>query len=107
VVDLEQLRMFSDGDPEEEKALAALFLEQAQEMIQLLERSMGAEANEVWKSAAHRFKGSSGNLGAMPLHQLCKRAESHYEDDATKKREMLERIKLATTRVEQFFQLAA
>ena len=106
-VDLEQLRMFTDGDPEEEKALAELFLEQAQEMILILKQSMGPEQTDRWKSAAHRFKGSSGNLGAMPLHQLCKRAESHFEDDASKKAEMLASMQAATQHVAMFFKTAA
>lgn len=106
-VDMEQLRMFTDGDPEEEKALAELFLEQAQEMIVILEQSMGADQHEVWKSAAHRFKGSSGNLGAVPLHQLCKRAETHFEDDAAKKQEMLEGMKSAIQQVAVFFATVA
>lgn len=105
-VDLEQLRMFTDGDPEEEKALAELFLEQAQEMIVILEQNTGADNNDAWKSAAHRFKGSSGNLGAMPLHQLCKRAEMHFDDEELKKLEMLVAIKVATKQVALFFQTA-
>jgi signal transduction histidine kinase/DNA-binding response OmpR family regulator len=106
-VDMEQLRMFTDGDPEEEKALAELFLEQAQDMISLLEQSVGADKHDVWKSAAHRFKGSSGNLGAMLLHNLCKRAEAHFEDDVAQKQEMLAGIKTATEQVAVFFKKVA
>lgn len=106
-VDLEQLRMFTDGDPEEEKILSALFLEQAQEMIALLEQNRDAAHKEVWKSAAHRFKGSSGNLGAMPLHKLCMRAEAHFDDEESQKDNILAAIKDATKQVAQFFQSAA
>lgn len=102
-VDMEQLRMFTDGDPAEEKALADLFLEQAQEMVAILEKSIGTDMHDAWKSAAHRFKGSSGNLGAMQLHHLCKRAEIHCMDGESEKREMLAAIKAETKRVEQFF----
>jgi PAS domain S-box-containing protein len=102
-VDMEQLRLFTDGDPAEEKALAELFLEQAQEMIVILENSTGSDKNDAWKSAAHRFKGSSGNLGASKLYQLCKHAEIHFEVTEDKKREMLSAIKLETQRVEMFF----
>ncbi|MDX2074722.1 MAG: ATP-binding protein [Alphaproteobacteria bacterium] len=105
-VDMEQLRLFTDGDPAEEKALADLFLEQAQEMIVILGQSMGADKNDVWKSATHRFKGSSGNLGAIKLHHLCKRAETHFEDSESQKLEMLAAIKAETKRVEVFFTLA-
>jgi CheY-like chemotaxis protein len=102
-VDMEQLRMFTDGDPEEEKALASLFLEQAQEMIVILEHSMSADKNDAWKSAAHRFKGSSGNLGAMKLHNACKLAEAHSEDNVAQKKEMLCTIRAEQKRVEEFF----
>ena len=102
-VEMEQLRMFTDGDPAEEKALATLFLDQAQEMINLLQQSTGTDKFDVWKSAAHRFKGSSGNLGAMKLHNLCKRAETHFEDSEAKKLEMLIAIEAETKRVELFF----
>ena len=103
-VDMEQLRLFTDGDPVEEKALAELFLAQAQEMITILEESLAADKAEAWKSAAHRFKGSSGNLGAVTLHHLCKRAEAHFEDSETEKQEMLAAIKDEKKRVEVFFE---
>lgn len=102
-VDMEQLRLFTNGDPEEEKELANLFLEQSQEMIKILENSLYIDKKEAWKSAAHRFKGSSGNLGAMQLHALCKRAETHFEDSETQKQEILAAIKAETKRVEEFF----
>lgn len=103
-INLEQLRSFTDGDPEEEKLLAQLFIDQANEMIQLLAESTQKEACETWKSAAHRFKGASGNLGAMQLHHLCKRAETDFEDPAPQKHKMLEAIKQETARVASYFQ---
>jgi len=102
-VDLEQLRLFTDGDPAEEKALADLFLDQARQMIEVLEQHLASDGQEAWKSAAHRFKGSSGNLGANQLHQLCKQAEMNFQSDAMQKQQMLAAIKSETHRVEQFF----
>ena len=104
-VDLEQLRMFTDGDLDEEEALARLFIDQAQEMLAILEKSMNIEKKEVWKSASHRFKGSSGNLGAMKLHHLCKLAETHFDDSEQKKQEMFLAITEETRRVKIFFKL--
>jgi HPt (histidine-containing phosphotransfer) domain-containing protein len=80
-----------------------MFLEQAQEMIELLQQNTSPDKKDVWKSAAHRFKGSSGNLGANHLHHLCKRAEIHFEDSENKKLEMLDHIKIETKRVQEFF----
>lgn len=102
-VDMEQLRMFTDGNADEEKALLELFLQQAQEMIEVLGQNLAPEKSSTWKSAAHRFKGSSGNLGAMKLHHLCKRAEVHFEDAEVNKLEMLGSIIAETKRVETYF----
>ncbi len=102
-VDLEQLRMFTDGDLAEEKALAELFLAQAHELLVILGNSKGAAAHDAWKSAAHRFKGSAGNLGANHLHHLCKQAEASHPANETIKGEMLADIETEVTRVAQFF----
>ncbi len=105
-LDFEQLRLFTDGDPNEEKALFDLFLEQAEEMLSLLKNSANStdnDDNEVWKSAAHRFKGSAGNLGANKLHLICKKAEAHYLDNAASKQNMLKEIENEMKRVQKFF----
>lgn len=102
-VDLEQLRMFTGGDLSEERELSVLFLEQANEIIATLQNNLANDKCEIWKSAAHRFKGSSGNLGAVKLHQLCKIAESHFEDATPTKQDMLSAMIEETKRVEQFF----
>ena len=101
---MEQLRVFTDGDPQEEKELAVLFLDQAHSVIDILKHSTSEDGLEAWKSAAHRLKGASGNLGAMKLHHLCKRAETHFGDGEGKKLEMLAAIQAETRRVEAFFQ---
>jgi|GEM_PF-576069 len=102
-VDMEQLRMFTDGNPNEEKALFTLFLDQAQEMVDILEKNTDKNGYDAWKSAAHRLKGSAGNLGAMKLHHLCKRAEAHFEDFEPKKMEMLAAIQVEIRRIQSFF----
>ena len=105
-IDMEQLRMFTDGDADEEKALFALFFEQATEAIAILEQSTDAAAKDMWKSTAHRLKGASGNLGAMALHHLFRRAETGFEEAATVKRTMLLAIRTEAARVQQFCQAA-
>lgn len=103
-VDISQLYLFTDGNREEEKAIATLFLEQANEMIAILQSNRTRDRCTEWKSAAHRFKGASGNLGAMKLFRLCEYAETHYEHDETGKVEMLMAIQQETRRVEKYFQ---
>ncbi len=105
-VDMEQLRLFTNGDKDEEKALSILFLDQAQEMIDIMMQCTSNDKKDEWKSAAHRFKGSSGNLGAMKLYNVCKQAEIHFEDTEAKKQEMLMIIKDETHMVRTFFEKA-
>ena len=106
-IDMEQLRMFTDGDVEEERALFALFIEQACEAITILEQTMGNDGRNRWKSTAHRLKGASGNLGAMALHHLCRRAETGFEEPEAAKYVLLAAIKTETERVRKFCESAS
>ena len=106
-VDMEQLRLFTDGDKNEEQALAELFLGQAKELLALLANNMGADKKDIWKSAAHRLKGSAGNLGATALHRACKYAEQSFEATAEEKSQMLMAMRSETDRVAAFFNLQA
>ncbi len=103
-VDMEQLRNFTDGDQDEEQALFGLFLDQTYNLITTLEQNTETEGADAWQSSAHRLKGSAGNLGAMRLHELCKRAEQHYADSRIQKIDMLIEIKDEINRVEGFIQ---
>lgn len=101
-VDMNQLRLFTNGDLDEEKALVDLFMQQAMEMLGTLEKCLRDKNSEAWKSAAHRLKGSSGNFGAMKLYHLCQRAEVNHNESQEKKIEMLDAIKHEATRVDNF-----
>lgn len=103
-VDMEQLNMFTSGDMAEEKELAQLFMEQANLSIEALNLSLISNNDLEWKSAAHRFKGAAGNLGAMILHHLCKRAESHFQDAPAEKQVMLEAVIAELAQVTRFFE---
>jgi signal transduction histidine kinase/CheY-like chemotaxis protein/HPt (histidine-containing phosphotransfer) domain-containing protein len=92
-INLEQLRLFTDGSADEEKQLFELFFDQTNQLVGILENSVNDDGHEAWKSSAHRLKGSSGNLGATMLHNACKTAELHFEDPRDKKIEMLIVIK--------------
>lgn len=101
-VDMDQLRIFTNGDRAEEKELAILFIDQAQSILGILQENLADTKADAWKSAAHRFKGAAGNLGAMSFQHLCKRAETHSGDPEAKKREMLAAIQAETRRVSEF-----
>ncbi len=102
-VDLEQLRLFTDGDPEEESALFTLFYDQAQSVIQLLQDHVNDHDDDAWKAATHRLKGAAANLGANRLQYFCKKGEESFTATRDEKQAMLADISEETERVRLFF----
>lgn len=101
-VNMEQLRIFTDGDKEEEKELVEMFFDQADASLAVIRESISSEKKEEWKSSAHKLKGASGNLGAMKLHELCTNAEKDFETDENAKAEILNAILQEYEKVRDF-----
>ena len=80
--------MFTDNDPEEEKALIEMFVHYAEESLETLKNCKSGE-DEEWKKAAHKLKGSAANLGAQALSVACFEAEQAYDRDANTKKQIL------------------
>lgn len=99
-IDMQHLEFFTDGDPEEEKELFDLFLEQSEETITQLR--LGLENDDVWHKAAHKMKGSAANMGANRLAELCKSAEIAGEEDTVDKPKMLDNIVDEIDKIEHF-----
>ena len=91
VMDWERLRMFTDGDPQEEKALIDMFITYAEESLEVLCNFANVD-NEDWQKAAHKLKGSAANLGAKALSHACLEAEHNFDCDDTYREEMLNNI---------------
>jgi len=72
-VDLDHLARYSGGDAALEAEVFALFRQQVQMWIRLLQP--GADA-ESWASAAHALKGSARSIGAAALASACEAAET-------------------------------
>ncbi len=62
--------MGEDG-PQEVQELVNLYLEDAPVQLQSMRTSQAAGDLEVLKRAAHSFKSSCGNIGALGLQSLC------------------------------------
>ena len=91
-INMEQLRLFTDGDVQEEQHLISLFLEQAYEIVSVLQHAMTYDDASAWQSAAHRLKGASGNLGAESLREACYAAEQNRDATKAQKEMMLKTI---------------
>ncbi len=86
IMDWDRLDMFTDGDPEEEKMLVDLFINNAEETIKIIEQHIDTGNTEEWENATHRLKGSAANLGAQSLADICSQAEKSSGENTETKR---------------------
>ncbi len=95
IMDWDRLDMFTDGDPDEERALIEMFTTYATESLDDLRMYCKKNDNEEWKKAAHKLKGSAANLGAQSLSDICFKAEESFESSAEEKEEIFKEITIA------------
>lgn len=89
-IDWDRLRMFTDGDKDEERDLITMFISYAEESINTLLEHTGPDGKDTWKKAAHKLKGSAANLGAYALSEICFEAEQAHEANDTHKETIIE-----------------
>ena len=101
-VDLTNLREMTDGDTELEKELFAEFFKSSADALETLARHCTDGESKPWYAAAHALKGSAYNLGAMPLGDLCKKAQEGDAANKAEKQQILESIKQEYEKVRQY-----
>lgn len=106
-IDLQHLGLFTDGDKDEEKELGLLFCSQAEESMVALESALNQGDSEGWRKNAHKLKGSSANLGANTLSELCKQAEHNAASLGVEGDIMLADIRMELNRVRDYFEIPA
>jgi PAS domain S-box-containing protein len=92
IMDWDRLRMFTDGNREEEESLIQMFNIYAEESLQILSFSLKDDQADEWRKAAHKMKGSAANLGATALSEACFLAEQNYQADEIRKNLILDDI---------------
>jgi CheY-like chemotaxis protein len=97
VLDLDHLRDFTDGDPQLEGELSALFLSTAE--VYLRDMREALHEGQAWTATAHALKGASANLGARRVATLALTAER-----SAPTRAQLEAIESAIDEVRAFFE---
>ena len=104
VVDTDYLALFTDGDSAQEHMMVDLFLKTAIETLETLRGTVqGVSANDDWKKAAHKLKGSAGQIGATRLAAVCLTAETGHAAGAALKASMLGDIEARFSEVQSFF----
>jgi HPt (histidine-containing phosphotransfer) domain-containing protein len=85
-VNIDHLGFFSE---ENRRELFHIFFDQSRECLDALHESCDMNEPDLWKRSAHKFKGSSANVGAQKLSVLCKQAENGYEQMSRHQKEAL------------------
>jgi HPt (histidine-containing phosphotransfer) domain-containing protein len=80
VLDRDHLRGFTEGDPQLERELSALFLATAEMYLQQMQEAVAG--GRPWAAIAHALKGASANFGAHRLSALALQAERSEPDRA-------------------------
>ena len=93
---LDRLTSFTDGDPQLEHELGALYLATA--TLYLREMRAALVAGGDWSRTAHSLKGASANLGAEEVARLAAAAEHERPTDAS-----LTALERAVMAVRNFF----
>jgi HPt (histidine-containing phosphotransfer) domain-containing protein len=103
-VDLTDLRSMTDGDKEMEIALFQEFFSSSENSMQTLAAQCTDGQNETWRSVAHALKGTSLNLGAKVLGDLCKKAQENPAASAADKKTLLDAIQAEYAKVKVFLE---
>lgn len=82
----ELLAIANDGDPELILDLIQMFLDDGPSKVQAVVEGVQSGNFDRAERAAHSLKGSSGNLGALVLSEICEKLQvatrHHRQDDA-------------------------
>jgi HPt (histidine-containing phosphotransfer) domain-containing protein len=101
-VDLTNLHEMTDNDSVMEKELFKEFISSFDSAIEIMRKSCDESSSETWRSQAHALKGTSVNLGANRLADLCKKAQEQYESTTENKNNLLNDIEAEYKLVREF-----
>ncbi len=98
-VDTETLTMLKDVMEDDFPQLITTYLDDASARIGQLSDLIAAADHEELRHCAHSLKGSSSNLGAMPLSELC------FEIETKAKEQQLDGIEPCVDNIKQEFEV--
>lgn len=103
-IDITQLEQFTEGNLQEEKILTDAFFEVGENAVNMLVKHIRDKSqHEDWIEASHKLKGSSAQVGALKLSDLCRQAESLANYDWGGKASMLNTLRRHYLKVKSFF----
>ena len=103
-LNIEQIELLTDGDPEEMEELFSVFFQQSDQDLDSLEKAYHEHDTEKWRKAAHKLKGAAANIGASLLATASQEAEKQYSVSQSDKVLLLNNIKDEYQRLKTFAQ---
>jgi PAS domain S-box-containing protein len=106
IINIEHLELFTEGDLNQEKMLADVFLKVGLSSLDIMQAHIKGEKTDAdWNNAAHKIKGSSAQIGADSLSALCLNAEKGAPGlSLEEKRTILAEIEASFGKVKDFFE---
>ncbi len=98
-VDIETLTMLKEVMEDDFPQLISTFLDDATVRIGQLTDLLDAKDCDELRLCAHSLKGSSSNLGALPLSELC------FEVETKAKEQQLEGLEISIATIKQEFEV--
>lgn len=80
-LDREILQTLQEVLDDEFPLLISTFLTDSEERIHSLQKALASQDSEALRRAAHSFKGSCHNLGAVHLAELCQEIETRAQQN--------------------------
>lgn len=91
-IDLTVLREITGGDRDLERSLFEMFIASSDICLSAMQQNISNPDETEWRIQAHAWKGSSANLGATKLRELCWRAQATQDAAPEQKRQLLAEI---------------
>ena len=73
--DWQQLRQLAGGDPEFEKELLTMFLDDAEASLRQLESAIASKSTTAIEDIGHSLRGASANVGASAMAAVARQLE--------------------------------
>ncbi|MBM5782663.1 MAG: Hpt domain-containing protein [Pelagibacterales bacterium] len=101
-IDVDFLRSVINDDPEFERELFKIFVENANRNIEKMEEAYDPSRYNFWYMASHAFKGSAASVGAFELSKILEHAQKSSEEPAEVKAEIVKQVKEEFAKVNKF-----
>jgi signal transduction histidine kinase/DNA-binding response OmpR family regulator len=105
LIDLAHLELFTEGNLDDEKMLADVFIKVGDGALKTMLSHVNGEVSAgEWSAASHKLKGSSAQIGAGVLSALSLKAEHGQDLPLDEKKSLLSEIESSFNKIRLYFE---